>query len=67
MVLFDIDLYSPCFDMESPKGENLSVLELSGDTDSESMRLQFGSGTNPRLSQSTVSTLTPSCNANQFQ
>ena len=34
-------------------GENQSVLEWSGDINSESRRFQFARGTNPRLSQST--------------
>ena len=32
------------------RDENLSLLEFSGDTDSESERLQFGHGTYPKLS-----------------
>ena len=37
-----------------PRGKNLSVLKWSGDTDSESRRFQFGHGTNPSLSQFTI-------------
>ena len=33
------------------RGENQSVLEWSGDIDSESRRFQFARGTYPRLSQ----------------
>ena len=40
--------------LKNARDENQSVLEFSGDTDSESKRFQFGHGTYPKLSQSIV-------------
>ena len=40
--------------LKTDSGENLRVLESSGDIDSESKRFQFGRGTLTKLSQSIV-------------